>query len=355
MKGGGGGPVVKHSFTRGHNAIGRVTAHVNYLQYREGEDRPDRSFFDDERDDVNVREVRHMVRESDGEGVVAHRMIMSPGLQGVDIMAYTRETMKHLERTKGYDLRWRGIVHSNTDHPHSHVLIMGTDLNGKTVRFGVTDYRRLRDYGEQILQRDYQLERFLDREASLSLDRALDPDRGDDIFNRLFGDPMFGDPKERRSRRDDQEDRRLFDKFGKYQRERDGTIYRSVRGRQRLIEQQGRLSDFHEGYVNAMSENDGKLIREGSEQNALPKNLPTGRESDLLHRLFGIAEPQQHRERSDAGTRGQPDRTDRTDRSANERSSGSEQVANGSLQQSVNQVQPKRRGRDEEESGGGAS
>lgn len=351
MKGGGGKPVIKHSFTRGTNAIGRVTAHVNYLQYREGEDRAERAFFDDERDDVNVRDVRQMVRDSpDEEGVVAHRMIMSPGLHGVDMMAYTRETMKHLERTRGYDLEWRGIVHSNTDHPHSHVLIMGTDRNGKIVRFGIPDYNRLREYGEQILERDYQLERFLDREARLSLDRARDPDRGDDLFNRLFGEPMVGDPKERRSRRDDQEDRQLFDKFGKYQRERDGTIYRSVRGRQRLIEQQGRLSDFHEGYVNAMSENDGKLIREASEQNALPKNLPTGRESDLLHRLFGIAEPQQHRERSDAGVpRGE------SERSAAERSSGSEQVASGSLQQSVNQTQPKRRGRDDEESGGGAS
>lgn len=339
------GPVIKHSFTKGTNAIAKVTAHINYIRYREGEDREERSFFDEEREEIDVRDVRQMVRDSDGEGVVAHRIIVSPGLQGVDLKAYTRETLKHLERAKGYELEWRAIVHSNTDHEHAHVVVMGTDRYGKAVRFGIADYKLMRESGERILERDYQFERWLDRETNLSLDRASNPDRGDDFFNQLF----CSGTKERKNRRDDFEDRQLYDKLNKFQKERDGSIYRSVRGNQRVLEQQGRFSDFHETYINAMSENDGKLIREASEQNALPKNLPTGRESDLLHRLFGIAEPQQHRERSDAGTGGAPDR------SADERSSGSEQVANGSLQQSVNQTQPKRRSRDDEESGGGAS
>lgn len=345
------GPVIKHSFTKGTNAVARMTAHINYVRYRDGEDRAERDFFDEERDLIDVKEVRQMVRESDGEGVVAHRVIVSPGLKGVDVKAFTRETLKQLERAKGYELEWRAIVHSNTDHDHAHVVVMGKDRNGKAVRFGIADYKRMREFGERILERDYQFERFLDREMNLSLDRAKSPDRGDDIFNRLFGG---GGTKERKNRRDDLEDRRLYDKLNKFQKEKDGTIYRSLKGKQRLIEQQGRLSDFHEGYINAMAAKDETLNKEADAQtreeeaqfkNAVEKDVPTIREKDLLHRLFGIAEPLKERAKEEAPVRGAvPDRGDR----------GNEQLANGNLQQSVNQAQPKGRKRDEE-SGGGES
>ena len=362
----GSRPVIKHRFTKGPNGVARMRAHVNYIQYREGDDRADRTFFDPERDAIDVREVRDLIGQSDWRGVIAHRFIVSPGVRGVDIRAFTRETMEEIARSRGYDLEWRAIVHANTDHDHAHVVVMGKDKNGKYVKFGVKDYTKMREVGDRILDRDYQLERYLDRDLRNSLERDYKPDRGDAAFNRLF----FGEDdteRERRNRRDDIEDRRLHDEMSKRPGQKDGVIHRSVRGRQRIIEQQGRLSDFHEGYVNAMAQQDGRLPKEiPDRENAdaqISKSMPSEKErdekfgpksvsadsagkgeQDALHRLFGIAQPKEREART------QHDRADET-RTNQVRSTASDQLAQGGLQQSVNQTQPKRRRGDEEDGG----
>ncbi|MBQ8680108.1 MAG: hypothetical protein IJ530_10140 [Treponema sp.] len=61
------------------------------------------------------------------------KWIISPENPGVDCMALTRTLVARMELVTGYKFRWIAAVHTNTSHPHAHLLINGTDKNGKTV------------------------------------------------------------------------------------------------------------------------------------------------------------------------------------------------------------------------------
>lgn len=61
------------------------------------------------------------------------KWIISPENPGVDCMALTRTLVARMELVTGYKFRWIAAVHTNTSHPHAHLLINGTDRNGRTV------------------------------------------------------------------------------------------------------------------------------------------------------------------------------------------------------------------------------
>lgn len=343
-------PVVKHSFTRGPRSLSRSRAHVNYLVYRAGEDREEREFFDHERDGLDRKEVNETLEQNanDRGDLLVHRFVISPGVHGLDMKDYAREMMAELGRAKGQELNWRGIVHSNTDHTHAHVIVLGRDADGKLVRFSVKDYRQMREVGREICERDYRYELYLEPSISREFERETKPDRGDEIFNLL----MFGaDPreeKERKNSRQDLEDRNLHDEMHK--QSRDGEIKRSVRGRQRRYEQAGKLSDFHEQYVNSTLGDRLEQKNAAPENNGAPEVADTGdilkqREVDSLHRLFGMEEPAKDRQRDDMRQRSST-RSDGQTQSAGER-----QVSNDTLRQSVNQSQRKRNRGDDENGG----
>ena len=43
--------------------------------------------------------------------------------------------IEKLNSLYGYNLSWIGAIHKNTEHTHSHILINGSDKNGRAVRF----------------------------------------------------------------------------------------------------------------------------------------------------------------------------------------------------------------------------
>lgn len=61
------------------------------------------------------------------------KWIVSPENTGVDCTALTRTLIKRMELVTGYKFRWIAAVHTNTAHPHAHLLINGIDGNGKKV------------------------------------------------------------------------------------------------------------------------------------------------------------------------------------------------------------------------------
>ena len=63
------------------------------------------------------------------------KFIISPESQNVDLRELTHSFIKRLEAQTGYSLCWRGAIHKDTEHPHAHVVINGTDLNGKDIFF----------------------------------------------------------------------------------------------------------------------------------------------------------------------------------------------------------------------------
>ena len=58
--------IAKHSYIKGRKGTARAIAHVNYIQYRDGEDKnrldPARPFFDKERDEVLGLELKTSIR-----------------------------------------------------------------------------------------------------------------------------------------------------------------------------------------------------------------------------------------------------------------------------------------------------
>ena len=250
--------VVKHSYLKGSKGLGKARAHINYIQYREGEDRGKgpRQFFNDEREQILGRDIKERVLEQETNGVVMHKIMLSPGVQGADLQEYTREMMERLEREKGQQLEWYAVEHRNTEHVHVHVVVMGKDEDGRRVWIDRDDHKDLRDWGNRYLEREHTLERYLDREQERLLkDKEYKYDRGDKEYERL----MYGDGDDKkRSARETERDNREWEQLDKdlhkvFNRER-GLEHR-LTYKQFQREAAGRLEEFH-------SDHTGRELRE---------------------------------------------------------------------------------------------
>jgi hypothetical protein len=79
------------------------------------------------------------------------KLIISPESSRVDNEALTRTLVKRMEKITGYKFYWLAAVHTNTNHPHSHLLVNGKDRRGKDVRFNkVFITQTLREMSRQI-------------------------------------------------------------------------------------------------------------------------------------------------------------------------------------------------------------
>ena len=63
------------------------------------------------------------------------KWIISPESQNVDLKLLAHTIIKHVENLTGYELYWRGVIHTDTGHHHLHIVVNGKDKNGKKVRF----------------------------------------------------------------------------------------------------------------------------------------------------------------------------------------------------------------------------
>lgn len=335
--------VAKHSYIKGASGKARAKAHVNYIQHRSGDDREKggRQFFSKDRDDVHGRDVKREIEEQSQRGVTVHKIILSPGINGVDLQQYTREVMDELGSSKGLDLNYYAVEHTNTDHDHVHVVVMGKDEHGRQVRFNRDDHKTMRETGDRYLEREHQLDRYLDREMTILLkhgERSKEPEytreKGDKHFNRL----VFGDEKDRKRGDDPERDRREFEELDKdmHKKEPRGRGLEAPKGRtQRMYEQRGRLSDAHESYVNSQARQYWKDIAERRpdlaqaaerELSSITKFEQESRmesrfRNDGIDRLLG-----QSTERE----RGHEDRTDRTEKPTRERGDDDESRGRGS-------------------------
>ncbi len=247
--------VVKHSYVKGRHGKDRSRAHINYISHRRGEDREQggRKFFDKEHEDISAREVKQVMYErADERGVIMHKIILSPGLN-TDAKEYTRELMEKLERLKGQELEWRAVVHENTEHQHVHVVLMGKDKEGHRVRIDRDDHNKLRQFGDEYLDREHKLERYLDRELEELL-RSREYERGG---NEEFKRAIFGERWEKSRDDDPERARREFEELDEklrqsFEDKRSAELYPKP-WEQRTIEQAGRLSEHHADYTNTMA------------------------------------------------------------------------------------------------------
>lgn len=180
--------VVKGSYIKGATRLAKAGAHINYIQYRSGDDREDgpRKFFDDGREGITGREVKDDLAKDGGKYV--HKLILSPGVDGVDIKAYSRAVLANVGRAKGVDLNWRAIEHNNTDHSHAHVVIFGKDKLGKEVQFDRDDFALMREFGDRYLERNHEFERYLDRDLRKLMKEPEYKIEGDRAYRQLVSD-----------------------------------------------------------------------------------------------------------------------------------------------------------------------
>ena len=344
--------VVKHSYLKGSKGPGKARAHINYIQYREGEDRGKgpREFFNGERENVLGLEVKERLAEQERTGVTMHKLILSPGVPGADVQDYTREMVERLEKEHGQRLDWYAVEHQNTEHPHEHVVIMGKDLDGGRVRLDLDDMKQLREWGDRYLEREHPLDRYLDRE----MDRLMrDGERGKEIeYQRSRGDKMYerlmyGDPDEERKRtgKDAERDRREWEQLDKdlhkvFNRERG--LEHKLTYKQYQREAAGRLGDFHSDHTGRefrerwenLAEQDPELAKaaekeldwldrmEAEDRQGRPTNVDIDKLIDGLEpwerddRQFWerIDKEMEKDQKERENERGQPDRSDLADR-----------------------------------------
>jgi hypothetical protein len=155
--------VVKHKYIPGRRgggglksvSIGKALAHVKYIQHRPGPDkeRGGREFFNEREDRLNASEMREAIKELGGSRVVVHKLTLAPEINPQDKKAFTREVMQNLSRDMGRDLTWCAVEHSNTDHHHIHVVVLGEDRNGSEVRITLKEIDKVKEYGDRYLER----------------------------------------------------------------------------------------------------------------------------------------------------------------------------------------------------------
>jgi hypothetical protein len=154
--------LVKHKYIQpGGQNLGKALAHVAYLQRARGQDRQ-RTFFNASEELVDSKTIEEAIVKEANTQYLIHKLILSPGVHGVDLRAYTREVMAALRQRKGLGLNWFAVEHHNSNNPHVHVVLMGSAVNGKTVKFFKDDYRALRFTGDTHMLRNGFIERFVD-------------------------------------------------------------------------------------------------------------------------------------------------------------------------------------------------
>lgn len=184
--------VAKGRYIKGEGGIKHALAHVRYLQLRGGEDRDcaegrRRQFINATRENINGWEVNKRIRELNEDNVIIHRIVLSPGVEGVDMDAYTRYVMRELEHSRGQTLTYFATTHRNTNHTHAHLVILGTK-DGKEVRLNRKHYTTIREAGDRYLERYHHYERYQDREIHDLMQRGYERDRGDSHFERMLFD-----------------------------------------------------------------------------------------------------------------------------------------------------------------------
>ncbi len=185
--------VAKGNYIKGKGGIKHALAHVRYLQMRGGDDRDQavgrkRLFISAIRGGISGSEVNERLRKQDEDGVVIHRIVLSPGIPGVNMNAYTRAVMSELERSKGLDFEYYATEHKNTEHDHTHVVLFGKDQHGRPVTLNRLNYKTVREAGDRYLERHHKYDRYLDKELETLMRDGYKHDRGDRDFESLLKD-----------------------------------------------------------------------------------------------------------------------------------------------------------------------
>ena len=122
--------IVKARIVRA-SAASKVTLrkHLNYLSRDEATHEKDKGkLFNEASDDAD----RKLFAESTDDDRHHFRFIVSPedGDQIQDLKPFVRDLMAHMSEDLGTKLDWVSAVHTNTEHPHAHIVLRGRRSDG---------------------------------------------------------------------------------------------------------------------------------------------------------------------------------------------------------------------------------
>ena len=116
---------------------GQWRAHGRYLA-RESANQQSKSRdvgFDGNRQNLDIATILNGWQKAGDERL--WKLIISPEFADrLDLNQLTRELMARMEADLDTSLEWVAVAHFNTEHPHVHVALRGTDGRGKALRLG---------------------------------------------------------------------------------------------------------------------------------------------------------------------------------------------------------------------------
>jgi len=180
--------LVKHQYLKpGSDGKAASELHVNYLIERPGRETEGRVFFDSESNNRPLAAVLEAIQRQNSKWVVMHQIILSPGATGVDLKAFTREALNALSSHKKQALEWYAVEHHHSDHEHVHVVVMGTNLHGRSVIIRGGDHAVMRYAGDLHLLRNGFIKEIVEVERSREThrrqyERTYDYNWQDDYF-----------------------------------------------------------------------------------------------------------------------------------------------------------------------------
>ena len=75
-------------------------------------------------------------KEYEKNKVAGHfKFIVSPENQNVNLKVLINDFIKRIEKLSGYELYWQACIHTDTEHPHGHIVINRKDKNGRRIYF----------------------------------------------------------------------------------------------------------------------------------------------------------------------------------------------------------------------------
>ena len=176
--------IVKARVVRMNASSARALAeHVRYISRESATQEQDKGkVFDTFNDDVD----RDAFVDAASEDRHHFRFIVSPedGAQMDNLKPFVRDLVSAMEHDHGTRLDWVGAVHTNTGHPHAHIVVRGRRDDGRDlviprkyishgIRERASDLVTLELGPETMLERDKKRQREIGAERLTRTDRSL--------------------------------------------------------------------------------------------------------------------------------------------------------------------------------------
>jgi diadenosine tetraphosphate (Ap4A) HIT family hydrolase len=168
--------------------IRAIKNHIRYISAQKEKHRNEVKLFDQNRDEVDRKEIYEKLKNQRQHGTVAHKIVFSLSedeaeKNNVDMIELVRETMDQYQAKYKQQFTWVGALHDDEGHPHVHVVILGRDKNDKAVGIYTRHMRQMERMAEKVKERmkerprDFQREFDLEREEERFFEKIIERNR----------------------------------------------------------------------------------------------------------------------------------------------------------------------------------